>query len=202
MSLLTPPRGGRPGVGNAERAERAERGPSAREAFAVAPSVAHILKARRGLRIDASTDHRCLRAAARFEPGEMILALEGLLSHAPSRYSVQVGAGLHIQPAPGIPEDSLRAAWRYLNHSCRPNALFRGPVLSALTTIEAGEEITFDYNTTEATMAEPFVCRCGHCGGRRIAGYVALPEVERLRLRDVAALYLLDDHLVPAGAGR
>jgi SET domain-containing protein len=34
---------------------------------------------------------------------------------------------------------------RFLNHSARPNAEFRGLDLHALGTIEAGHEITFDY---------------------------------------------------------
>jgi SET domain len=156
------------------------------------PSVSRILRARKGLHIDCSKEHRCLRAASRFEAGEVVLVLEGLLSDTPSRYSVQVGADLHVQPSPGIPEDSVRAAWRYLNHSCNPNAAFRGPVLTALVAIEVGAEITFDYNTTEATMAEPFTCRCGHCGGRRVGGYRALSRRERSSLKGWIAPYLLD----------
>lgn len=179
MSLLTTPRGQHAAVAPASHAPTG------------APSVSNILRARRGLHIDTSNAHRCLRAGTRFEKGDVILVLEGLLSDVPSRYSVQVGAELHVQPAPGIPEDSVRAAWRYLNHSCRPNGAFRGPVLSAIEAIEPGDEITFDYNTTEGSMAEPFVCRCGHCNGRTIAGYAALAKGERQRIKGWVAAYLL-----------
>jgi hypothetical protein len=164
------------------------------------PSVSHILRARKSLHIDCSNEHRCLRAGSRFEQGDVILVLEGLLSHAPSRYSVQVGADLHVQPAPGIPEDSVRAAWRFLNHSCRPNASFRGPVLTALEAIAIGQEITFNYNTTEAEMAEPFVCRCGHCSGTTVSGFRNLSAAERARLGPMVASYLFEPNaqLTPA----
>jgi hypothetical protein len=156
----------------------------------VCPSTKTVLRARRSLSIDVSTEHRCLRASAPFAAGDIILVLEGLLSCTPSRYSVQVGPDLHVVPAPGIPEESVRAAWRFLNHSCRPNAAFDGPVLVALAALRAGDEITFDYNTTEATMAEPFACRCGHCDGRMISGYRDLGPVERARIRSWTASHL------------
>ncbi len=156
----------------------------------VRPSTKTVLRARRSLSIDVSTEHRCLRASAPFAAGDIILVLEGLLSATPSRYSVQVGPNLHVVPAPGIPEESVRAAWRFLNHSCRPNAAFDGPVLVALTALEAGDEITFDYNTTEATMAEPFACRCGHCDGRMIRGHRHLAPADRARIRAWTAKHL------------
>jgi uncharacterized protein len=47
------------------------------------------------------------------------------------------------------------------NHSCDPNAGVKGQiVLVARRPILQGEEIFFDYDTTE-TAAAPFACRCG-----------------------------------------
>lgn len=47
------------------------------------------------------------------------------------------------------------------NHSCEPNTGVRGQILIvARRPIEAGEELTFDYDTTEIA-ADPFECRCG-----------------------------------------
>ncbi|MCU0492350.1 MAG: SET domain-containing protein [Chloroflexaceae bacterium] len=47
------------------------------------------------------------------------------------------------------------------NHSCEANVGIRGQVvLVARRPIAIGEELTFDYDTTEV-MAEPFTCRCG-----------------------------------------
>ncbi|MEM6279524.1 MAG: SET domain-containing protein-lysine N-methyltransferase [Verrucomicrobiota bacterium] len=47
------------------------------------------------------------------------------------------------------------------NHSCEPNAGVRGQILVvARRQIEPGEEITFDYDTTEIDSI-PFECSCG-----------------------------------------
>lgn len=54
------------------------------------------------------------------------------------------------------------------NHSCSPNAGIKGQiVLIARRSIAIGEEICFDYDTTE-TWAVPFSCNCGaeNCRGR------------------------------------
>ncbi|MGH9481694.1 MAG: SET domain-containing protein-lysine N-methyltransferase [Terriglobales bacterium] len=131
-------------------------------------------------------------AEERFSVGDLVLELEGEVAGAPSRYSVQVGLSLHLVPPrgsdrnPGESHDD-RYIWRFLNHSCRPNAWVRGRQLLALRPIAPGEEITFDYNCTEFDMAAPFPCRCGHCGGAMIRGYRHLsPEERRRRLPQLA----------------
>lgn len=136
--------------------------------------------------------HRHVVACADIAAGAEILAFEGIVSAAAERYSVQVGDGLHLSPPPE-PELSAhprRYAWRFLNHSCAPNAAVVGRALVARGAIRAGDEITFDYRTTELEMAEPFTCRCGHCDGAVIRGYGALSAAERRRLGPWAA-----DHL-------
>src|SRR5208337_2618791 len=53
------------------------------------------------------------------------------------------------------------------NHSCDPNVGVKGQIIVvARRPIIEGEELTFDYDTTE-TSAEPFKCRCGssNCRG-------------------------------------
>lgn len=55
---------------------------------------------------------------------------------------------------------------RFLNHSCVPNAAFRGRRLFALRAISDGEEITIDYLATEQAISHGFVCRCGAAGCR------------------------------------
>ena len=53
------------------------------------------------------------------------------------------------------------------NHSCDPNAGVKGQiVLVTRRSISAGEEICFDYGTTEVG-SESFECRCGSSGCRR-----------------------------------
>ena len=43
----------------------------------------------------------------------------------------------------------------------------RGLKVVAILPIRIGEQIVYNYNTTEYEMAEPFACRCGsaQCGG-------------------------------------
>ena len=50
----------------------------------------------------------------------------------------------------------------WINHSCEPNAGLRGQVsLVALRRITTGEEITFDYATSDGSSYDEFDCGCG-----------------------------------------
>ena len=52
--------------------------------------------------------------------------------------------------------------FRYINHSCDPNAAISGvKTLIALKSIKSGEEITIDYSMTDADPYWSIVCRCG-----------------------------------------
>jgi hypothetical protein len=55
-------------------------------------------------------------------------------------------------------------------HSCEPNCCISFPTSSvvAIRPIEAGEAITYDYETTETWFSHPFWCLCGsrRCRGR------------------------------------
>ena len=84
-----------------------------------------------------------------------------------------------------------------MNHACEPNAAIRGRGVAAIRPISAGEEVTFDYNTTEYDMAAPFACRCGsqRCRGQ-IRGFKHLPSGEREKLRPALAGHLRP-HLEP-----
>ena len=98
-----------------------------------------------------------------------ILRLEGEIVESPSRFSVQIGPGQHVEvPAEVQVKQPLdRYRWRWRNHSCEPNAKFENPNLVAIREIKASEQIAFDYNTTEYDLATPFECHCksdGCCG--------------------------------------
>ena len=84
-----------------------------------------------------------------------------------------------------------------INHSCEPNAFLRDREMVALTCIEPWQQITFNYNTTEYDMAQPFACQCGSrsCAGE-IRGYRWLSAAEKSRLRPFTAA-----HLTSAGTG-
>jgi hypothetical protein len=119
--------------------------------------------------------------------------VEGQVTDTPTRYTLQVGAGAHIDlPGRHEPEEVLdRYFWRFMNHSCEPSAVIRGRRVFALTALEPWQEITFHYNTTEYDMAEPFICRChsARCAGT-IQGFRYLSRSEREPLRPWLANHL------------
>lgn len=104
-----------------------------------------------------------LVATKDFAIDDHILRLEGAIVDGPSRFSVQIGPRQHMEVPASVKIDpsSTRYRWRFLNHSCAPNATFDGLNLVATRPIAAAEQITFDYDTTEYDMASPFECRCG-----------------------------------------
>ena len=139
--------------------------------------------------------HFAVLAARAAAPGAVLMRLEGEIVARPSRYSVQVGIAEHVE----LPEDTPllvqleRHPWRFLNHSCAPNAALRGRELIALRPIAVRDELTFDYATTEWAMAEPFACRCGAIGCRgTVSGYRDLDEATRAALADRAAPWVIE----------
>lgn len=122
--------------------------------------------------------------------GERILEIHGSIQRAPTRYSIQVSADEHIECGESLSPEEMRTRfpWRFLNHCCDPNASIAGRTLVARRAIRSGEQLTFDYTTTEARMAEPFECECGAPGClRRVQGFLALkPEEQRARALLVA----------------
>jgi len=133
--------------------------------------------------------------------GALILRIEGIFVDAPSRWSIQVGEGLHVEPPrellPDLEPD--RCPWRFLNHSCAPNAVLASACraegsplrLIALRSIDRWEEISFDYNSNEFELAAPFACACGACGGGVIRGFRHLDPVEQARRRERVSPHLL-----------
>jgi SET domain len=135
--------------------------------------------------VRARGDDRLVAAVA-FAAGEVLFRMEGLTTRSPSRFTLQVDDRLHLRPGESrSPEEALeRYYWKYMNHSCDPSVWVRGREVIALRPIRPGESLTFDYNTTEYDMAEPFSCRCGSvaCAGLvRGFRHLTLPERERLR---------------------
>lgn len=115
-------------------------------------------------------------------PGERILDINGVMQAHPTRYSIQVDLDRHIECLEPLSSDEMRARypWRFLNHCCEPNAGIVGRSLVARRAILGGEQVTFDYTTTEASMAEPFDCRCGAAGCLgRVQGFLALTADEQ-----------------------
>ncbi|WP_354099136.1 SET domain-containing protein [Bradyrhizobium sp. S3.2.12] len=71
----------------------------------------------------------------------------------------------------------------FINHSCRPNAyvviVSEMVALKALNAIASeSDEITIDYNCSEYSLAEPFMCRCCQ-DSNYIAGYEHLMKTNQ-----------------------
>jgi SET domain-containing protein len=146
-----------------------------------------------------------LLAARPLPADERLFTIHGDLTPTPSRYSVQIDENLHVdlREEPDLDELLDSYFWRFMNHSCDPNAAIRGREVVAIRRIEPWEQITFDYNTTEFEMAEPFDCRCGTDRGvGQVAGFRLLDRHARERLRPLLADHLrrhVDTVLVEAG---
>lgn len=85
-----------------------------------------------------------------------------LLSDDLRRRSLQIEEDAFLVPT------SLGAA-DFFNHCCEPNAGISGQiVLVALRDIAVGEEVCYDYATTDGSAYDEFVCACGAaaCRGR------------------------------------
>ncbi len=90
--------------------------------------------------------------------GEILLALAHVFVDRPARHTIQLEARKH-QAGTGEIDD-------FLNHSCDPNSAldFERLELVAIKPIAPGEELTFNYLTSEWDMAAPFACMCGAAG--------------------------------------
>ena len=92
--------------------------------------------------------------------------------------------------SPDDPSDDAE----FVNHSCDPNAGMKGQLaLVARRAIAAGEEVTFDYDTTESSPTGGFACTCGspHCR-RVIDGSAWQDAAFRERNRGWLSAYLAE----------
>ena len=144
-----------------------------------------------------------LRAVRSFAPGEIVFPLEGHPVTQSTRFTIQVAADSHLDP---VCEGT--SPWRYLNHGCNPNVAVDVPrrAVVARRQIGLGDELRFDYNTTEWELAESFVCNCGapECVGVAMGFAHLSPTRQLIMLGDAAphirALHAA--HLRPTDATR
>jgi hypothetical protein len=114
--------------------------------------------AARSIYIGRSEIHgRGMVAGRRFEAGEPVWTLTGkpIFGAVTESGPNYIGLGPDVWIDPDLPLD-------HINHHCAPNAAF-GPrrQLVALRPIEAHEEVTIDYSTTECDAAWAMKCGCG-----------------------------------------
>lgn len=128
---------------------------------------------------------------------EALLHIAGVRVETAGRHSIQRGERDHVS-GPG-------ASWTFLNHACAPNAAVRFPAseVVSLRAIRVGEEITYNYLTTEWDMAEPFACGCGapHCPGT-VRGFRHLTEAQGAALAPLLSPFLWSRWLGVKGAER
>ena len=122
----------------------------------------------------------------------VVLELEGELRREPDRYSIQVDTDLHLHPRPEAlaAGESAAVPWWFLNHSCDPTVRIDGNRVVAIRDLDAGDPLVFDYDATEWSLASPFRCGCGSCGGRMVRGYGHLDAEARDRRGTNAAAHL------------
>jgi hypothetical protein len=135
-----------------------------------------------GLVVVSRDGHLSVAAKKNIPAGNLALAIDGPVVRQPTRYTVQISANEHVD-AEKIGSDGTYPPWRFLNHSCSPNTRLEGRSLMAVRDIHAGDEVTFDYDTTEWDMASPFLCTCGAvtCRGM-VRGYRHLTAEQRHRM--------------------
>ena len=150
-------------------------------------------RALRVVRAIARNGQTALVARRPVAAGETVLRLAGNMVAEPTRYTLQLGEDQHIEPPlvsetplPSETEDSL---WRFTNHSSRgANTYVKGRAFVAREPIAEGDEITFDYNTTEYDMAAPFPC---WETGSMVRGYAHLSASERGPIAKFVAPHVL-----------
>ena len=94
-----------------------------------------------------------------------------------------------LQIAPGVFISPSGNADDFVNHSCNPNcALYfedDALVLKAISSIEPGQVLFFDYGTIMFSEPTTFQCTCGSPSCRRIIGnFYSLPEELKQKYRD------------------
>lgn len=121
--------------------------------------------------IKSKIEGKGVAAKIRFKRGDFVGYIKGPIKHKVNKSDVDsrshpdwVGfkKNYWIDPLP---------PFKYLNHSCDPNCGIMGMKrLTAMRDIEIGEEITFDYSTTEIDQnwELPYTCRCGALNCRKI----------------------------------
>lgn len=96
-----------------------------------------------------------------------------------------------IQVGPALWRDSKGIA-RLINHSCEPNCGIRHKNrIVAMRTIEAGEQITWDYEMTEKNPYWRMRCKCGSTECRRVIGnYKNMPLKVRKKYGNYISAWL------------
>ncbi|WP_407193091.1 SET domain-containing protein-lysine N-methyltransferase [Bradyrhizobium sp. STM 3566] len=128
--------------------------------------------------------------------GAVVGRLGGVILAAANKRTIQIGRHRHL----------CSNVIDFLNHSCHPTAYVRveceAIILTALAEI-GGEtdEITVDYNCSEYSLAERFMCRCCR-KPNYIAGYRYLTETNQYGYLRSLGPFLLSHLVHTSGVNR
>lgn len=131
---------------------------------------------------NTGTGQQQLSSLQSYQPGDILCSFHaGEVVDTPTYLTVQVDVDKHITLRPEF--------LQYINHSCDPNVFFDTATMQlvCLKPIEAGEEFTFFYPSTEWDMAQPFVCQCNSSNCLQLiqgANYLSAETLNQYRLTD------------------
>lgn len=142
---------------------------------AVANGATHFVSAKLAMRVREEKGGYGVFAMEPISRGELLVMWGGSivsgeqlkkLTTTARRHSIQVEEDLFLAPHE-LPEPG-----DFINHSCDPNAGLSGQTaLVALTNINAGEEICYDYAMSDGSPYDEFSCACGSLSCRlRVTG--------------------------------
>ena len=104
-----------------------------------------------------TSSQKSLYATKPFAKAAIITAFSaGIVSKIPTYLTIQIRIDKHITLNP--------TKLQFCNHSCTPNVFFDTTMfqLLALKDINAGDELTFFYPSSEWNMTQSFACNCGN----------------------------------------
>lgn len=131
---------------------------------------------------DDNSGQHSLYSIRNFQPGDIFCKFgASAILQTPSYLTVQIGLHEHICLQP--------VYLQYINHSCSPNIFFdtTDRKIICLQPIQAGDELSYFYPSTEWEMAQPFQCLCGYkncLGYIDGAAYLSKEVLSRYRLSD------------------
>lgn len=137
--------------------------------------------------VAATKNGRGLFARAAIAAGEVILEFEPRFLPYPTHTTLRIDEFRHQE------NHDPAAAENFINHSCAPNGYidFVGLSFRALRDIRPGEELTYNYLTTDYDGEDVFACQCGSpdCF-KHISGFKHLDRQRQERLGPYLSPYL------------
>lgn len=98
-----------------------------------------------------------LFSTKKYKKDQVIFVLQGEPIDYPTQHSIHIGDNKHVMDLWGI----------YMNHSFRPTTRIEKRNVVAEMDIGVGQELTFNYNDSETTMASPFFVDGVKVGGKK-----------------------------------